>query len=422
MPGITSLPSSGFCKEPESRDPGAAARGCWTAEMHCCAGFLLTALTGAMLTLHPPARASYFSVTVRSGARASLDLPVPQQHGTAMNAGDPGKGAQWLERAERPDAALSRTEPGTEPPQDGLTEAVEDVVKVIEIVVALLYLGLVVHCVVDESVGVSHRAGAKKRDKRAGGSQAEQPPSLGQACRTSSWLGGSPCHSVPPVSCPTHNHWARLQPAKVELEVGGNGGGPSLSSQASLEHLPMCPSFDPVAPLGGDPACHTPGLYSSVRTHVAIVKVRGPCHQRASEARLGLESPSLLGPRTPTGGLERALGHDGEHRRGLWVRPSAGYTPGSLVTYLSVLRDTWAGPKWTTQRQRILLISFCRGRKGRGGNGAGPQRYHLALHPSPLQPSCDGHLFSLLQGPSLSWTVYLGWGLLWFWGGGGRVK
>lgn len=54
--------------------------------------------------------------------------------------------------------------------QDPLTEAVEDVVKVIEIVVAFLHLGLIAHRVVDESVGVSHRAGANKGDKRAGGS------------------------------------------------------------------------------------------------------------------------------------------------------------------------------------------------------------------------------------------------------------
>lgn len=55
--------------------------------------------------------------------------------------------------------------------RDSLTKAVEDVVKVIEIVVAVLYLGFIVHRVVDKSVGISHRAGADKRDKRAGGSQ-----------------------------------------------------------------------------------------------------------------------------------------------------------------------------------------------------------------------------------------------------------
>lgn len=54
--------------------------------------------------------------------------------------------------------------------RDPLTKAVEDVVKVIEIVVAVLYLGLIVHCVVDKSVGISHRAGADEGHKRAGGS------------------------------------------------------------------------------------------------------------------------------------------------------------------------------------------------------------------------------------------------------------
>lgn len=55
--------------------------------------------------------------------------------------------------------------------RDSLTKAVEDVVKVIEIVVAVLYLGLIVHRVVDKSVGISHRAGADEGHKRIGGSQ-----------------------------------------------------------------------------------------------------------------------------------------------------------------------------------------------------------------------------------------------------------
>lgn len=55
--------------------------------------------------------------------------------------------------------------------RDSLTKAVEDVVKVIEIVVAILYLGLIVHRVVDESVGISHCAGADEGHKRIGGSQ-----------------------------------------------------------------------------------------------------------------------------------------------------------------------------------------------------------------------------------------------------------
>lgn len=63
--------------------------------------------------------------------------------------------------------------------QASLTEAVEDIVKVVEIVVTFLHLGLIAHCVVDKSVGVSHGAGANKRDMRAGGSQDNRTPSLG---------------------------------------------------------------------------------------------------------------------------------------------------------------------------------------------------------------------------------------------------
>lgn len=36
--------------------------------------------------------------------------------------------------------------------------------------------------------------------------------------------------------------------------------------------LHVCPSFDPVAALRGDPVRHTPGLYSSLKIHAAICK------------------------------------------------------------------------------------------------------------------------------------------------------
>lgn len=118
---------------------------------------------------------------------------------------------------------------------------------------------------------------------------------------------------VPPISYPKHNCWMCLQPAKVELEVVRNGG--LLCPPGFSGALPMYPSFGPVALLGGDPVCHTPGLYSSVKSHAAICKLGA--HAPGSWLTGYVFSPQLSGTRTLKGGLGCVLEHYGGHHYGL---------------------------------------------------------------------------------------------------------
>lgn len=122
----------------------------------------------------------------------------------------------------------------------------------------------------------------------------------------------------------------------------------------------MYPSFGPVVLLGGDTVCHTPGLYSSVKSHAAICKLGA----RAPGSWLTgyVFSPQLSGTRTLKGGVGCVLEHYGGHHYGLLV-------PGSLMTY-----------QCSRSRGQPQVDTINSGR----GDGSGPQRCHLALHPSSL--------------------------------------
>lgn len=165
-----------------------------------------------------------------SGTRASLDPPVLQSRSTAVK-GTPEREPSGY--GGRPYDALSQTE-AVSTVQDSLTEAVEDVVKVVKIVVALLHLGLIAHCVIDESVGVGHRAGADEGDKEGRRVTRCLTAFTGTSTETEVCLGVSlpfrATHILP---------HAPLLGMSATCRGGGGGGerwGPPLPSQAPLGH------------------------------------------------------------------------------------------------------------------------------------------------------------------------------------------